>query len=312
MAEQDNYWDGSKWVDGATGNYMVPVDKGGDGIWYTADGQSKFVGGAWVPVSGGAGGTSGAYGSIPGYQWTVDELNRAHQAEQAALDRAANKSLQDSINQLQKELQAGTITDAQFRQAKDLAQRESEFARTLAFNQLQQQQDYELRQAQMEINKAAEIRQERETQARLAANPQDWVAYEFYKRSLGTPEGEETPAMTSPLTGKDYEAAPPAYSDEDIQSLAARLFTPEGAAYNPNLSGEGVFGTTIQSPNALSRREATSLSDVELGMLSGLLRGGIKMGDKRVSIDPTDYFRQSQESWIPTWRESQLQGTQYR
>ena len=335
MAEQDNYWDDARglWIDGATGNYMKPVDRGGDGIWYSPDGKKKFVGGNWTDVvsSNASASTSAGFspqagsdyimqGIMAARETNLENLQAQHNKELSALDNAARSELQNSINSLNADLQAKRITDEQYRQAKNLAQQETEFARSLAQRQLESRQSNEISQAQLEISKAAEMRQERALQANLAANPQDWVAYEFYKRALpkssaggGTAAAPgEGPGALSMLGGGEYEAAPGPTSDEDIQTIASTLFNPKGnTLYNPNIKGEGAFGANIEAPNTISRAEAKGLSAGEMAMIKGLLSAGVKVGDRRISIDPDDFFKQVGDSWIPTWNEIQ-QSTTYK
>lgn len=320
MAAQDNYWDAARglWIDGATGNYMKPTDAGGDGIWYSPDGRNKLVNGQWVPVTASA--TSSGSGFTPqaGYGYdildraqagaeTLERLQGTQQKEIDALNNAARQQLQQADASLQLKLRNMEITSQQYMQAKQLAQQENEFARWLSLNQLQEKHKFEIDRAQTEINRAAEMRQERALQASLAANPQDWVAYEFYKRELGIPQkeaGVSSTAATGDLTtleGNEYEEAPPAYDETAAQSIATKLFNPGGEEYNPNLKGEGVFGTKIESPNTFTRSEALNLSDSEIGMLRGLLKAGVNVGGKRVALDPDDYFQQAGRSWIPTW-----------
>ncbi len=336
MAAKDNYWDPARneWIDGATGNHMKPTDQGGDGLWYSPDNSQKLLNGNWVPATSSSSSGSG-FSPQAGSEYTLAEINNRHDAEQQRLRLASEAQLQQAQGQIQLQLSQGQITSAQAIQARTLAQQESEFARTLAFNQLSQQQSQELQQAQLQITKAAEVRNERTTQANLAANPIDWVAYEFYKRALGAPAGEKgaltTPAGTLPVqsgtpsgvtpiagTGTEpatninaYSAAPPAYGDPAIQSIAANLFNGNSnglsPAYDPGLSGQGVFGTAIKSPNSLSRSAFGSLSNSEMSMLAGLLKAGVNIGGKQVALDPNEYFQQVQNSWIPTFGSSAWQ-----
>lgn len=343
-----NVWNGSVWVDEATGNTYDPAEgvwrdpatgnyQDAQGVWTNAQGQ-KFINGQWVSQGTASASTGGsAYGVVPGYQWIVDQQNRDFEAAQSQINREftaaqndLNRSQQslmaETERKLQLELQAGNLDAQKYLQQRELAQRESEFARDLALRTLEADRQNKLQRAQLQINQAAEIRQERLLQSQLAANPQDLVAYEFYKRNLGTPEawnlaqqwsqqgGTANPTGMAaqsggPLgneqidsTGESYPDAPPAYSDETLQQLAAGLYGGSGKSlYNPGLSGTGVFGAQIESPGAISRSEGLALTDQELGILSSFLRGGIDMGNgRRTSIDPSDYFQQAERGWIPT------------
>lgn len=252
----------------------------------------------------------------------INELQRQTQMDIARLNTESARALEETRSRLQRELQAGTIDAEKFLQAQRLAQQESEFARNLALDQLIADRDNEIKQAQLELQKFSEIRQERELQAQLAANPQDFVAYEFYKRMLGDPtawntaqqfaggemgtssagNGPVTASGEDTIEGGGYPEAPPAYSDESLSTLGSSLFFGnQNQPYNQNLGGTGVFGTPIASPNQLSRAQVAGLSPSELGIMQSFLRGGIDMGGgKRTSIDPEDYFNQSMKSWIPT------------
>lgn len=118
---------------------------------------------------------------------------------------------------------------------------------------------------------------------------------------IGTP-APRPPTANIATAGTPSAQLPPVYSDADYQRLAASFYQPSnpGQLYNPNLSGRGVFGSTIESPGALSRQEFGQLSDSELQQLGAFLQGGININGKRVAVDPTDYYKQVQNSWIPT------------
>lgn len=378
MAEKDNYWDAARgvWVDRATGNYMKPVDAGGDGIWYSPDGKQRYVNGQWVPAPGGygvngntAGGTTtgqatagasnptstssnGGGGSAtnlqlnPGYQYDILERDHAFQADQtrinndfnakeAALNRDFKRQETETNNRLSIELQEGRIDAEKYMQAKELAQNESQFARSLALDTLKADRDFQLRSAE-------EARNERLLRAQLAAKPEDLVAYEYYKRGAGSPEaynmaqqfaqagGTATPGGTGtastsgtgsgqfnpqPLSGQPYQPDNPAYSDATYQNLVSGFYNAGAQTpYNPRLSGTGAFGVKIEGPQSISRREGMSMSKDQMGVLTSFLNAGVDVGGgKRVSIDPNEYFQQVQDSWIPTLAGGTAGGmTQYR
>lgn len=363
-----NVWDegGQQWYDDVNHNVMKPADKGGDGMWHSADGQMVQVNGQWVSASstqyrdavaangltssgggssssssgGGAGAvaagqsasSSTAYNNEPGYGWRLEDMRNAEEQkiqqlnaqldrDVAAINNAARLQLQQADAQAQRDLQAGLITSQQLMQQRQLAQQESEFARQLSLNQLTEQHDFAIKTSQTELARLAEARQERDLQAHLAANPNDFVAYEFYKRGLGGasaqaaqnsgtptptgtvigPTGQPTSGQGDTVNGQGYVTPPPAYDDSSIQQLAASLLGTPGQPWNPQLSGTGVFGTHINAPNQLSRRQAGSLDNSEMGILTSLLSAGIDMGGgRRVAINPQDYFQQAENSWIPT------------
>lgn len=264
----------------------------------------------------------------------IQKLNNDLQREIATINNTARQQLQSTDAALQRELQSGRLASDQYMQQRELAQRESEFARQIALQTRLQTFNEEMGRAELELQRLGELRQERELQAQLAANPNDFVAYEFYKRMLGTPKPWEQAQQVAQgqsnlqggpgtvaegqgnLLGEPYAAAPPAYDDETLSTVASSLFNPQGAGggggYNPNLTGTGVFGSTIEAPNSLSRAEFGSLSDAELGILNSFLRGGIEIDGRRVSVNPEDYFQQVEKSWIPTFKQGNVSLTSYK
>ena len=205
----------------------------------------------------------------------VAECNRASQAESDA--RNAD---------LQRSLQAGQIDADKYLQSQRLIQQESEFSRTLLLNTRAQEHIEKMDTINAELARAQEYREERLLHAQLAASPADTVLYEFFKRGLGTPEELEPggPGGTGvsaagalegfleggeTLSGEDYIAPPPAYSDEALQQLMSDIFgaTP-GAGYNPNLSEVGAFGAEIKSTGDHSRRRFLGMDLYTLGVLS--------------------------------------------
>lgn len=242
----------------------------------------------------------------------VAEIGRASQAESDA--RNAD---------LQRDLQSGRIDAEKYLQNQRLIQQESEYSRTLLLNTRAQEHIEKMDTINAELARAQEYREERLLHAQLAASPADTVLYEFFKRGLGTPEelAGEGPGGTGiqqvadtlgdfledgrTLSGEDYIAPPPAYSDEALQQLMDDIFgvTP-GAGYNPNLSGIGAFGAEIKSPGNISRSQFLGMDPSTLGVLSSFLRGGVQtepgVDASRVSINPEDYFAQLVRSFIPT------------
>lgn len=243
----------------------------------------------------------------------INDLQSSTQKEIAQLNASTQTALAAKDRQLQLDLLNKRITSDQYMQQRELAQRESEFARTIALQTLIADRDYEINQATLRLNELAEYRAERELSARLAANPADFVAYEFFKRASGTPqawsaaqnfaaaEGQGEGITPQTLLGEDYPEAPPAYDDETLQQVASGIFNQDTGAYNPRLSGIGVFGANIPGPQTISRAEGLQLTDAEMGILSSFLRAGVDVGGgKRVALDPGEYFQQVEQSWIPT------------
>lgn len=244
----------------------------------------------------------------------VAEINKSSQAESDARNA-----------ELQKDLQQGRIDAETYLQEQRLIQQEIESARTHALNLRSQEHIEKMDGINAELARAQEYREERLLHAQLAASPADTVLYEFFKRGLGTPEqlAGEGPAGTGvdaqrvadtlggfledggTLSGEDYLAPPPAYSDEALQQLMDDIFgaTP-GAGYNPNLRGTGAFGAEIKSPGNISRSQFLGMDPTTLGILSSFLKAGVQtepgVDESRVSISPEDYFAQLLRSFIPT------------
>ncbi len=121
----------------------------------------------------------------------------------------------------------------------------------------------------------------RVTEAQLAANPADFVAYELYKRSLVeqgfTPEGAIR-------------------SDEEIQDLFnTALSLNEGAS-----AGTGRFGVDIPTTSSISRSELQSFNPTDIDTLSSFLRGGVDTGEGQFQgINPADFFTELEEGLVP-------------
>lgn len=256
---------------------------------------------------------------------------QAEQAKQLKQIEIAAQQQQSIIdNQLKAQLASNQITHEEYMQKQTLAQQQTQFAQNLAQTQLAEQHQNELSKlteqhqnelataefthkkqledAGLVLNQEAEARQERALQASLGANPQDWVSYALYKRGLSAPSvngsgpAPADAAAPTMMNGSPYSAAPAGATDQQAQALATSLFnpgTPPGG-YNPALAGTGAMGTTIQAPNTFTRAESGASSTSDLGMLSGLLKAGVNIGGQQTSIDPTDYFQQAQNSWVPT------------
>lgn len=335
------FWNGTNWEDDQTGEtasqayyeqYIAPQ------VAQQPAPTQSYGGGAVTGAP--AGGGTGL--NIPqGYQYEIQAREHAVQKYISELEASTARDIANINNQaaaelaradreLQLRLQRNEIDAQKYMQMRELKQRESEFARDLALRTLIAERDYELGQAELELGRLAEVRMERELQAKLAANPQDFVAYEMYKRLragqtvsatdpelmeaqnqqswdaaslaaqgnelLGTEQGDTT------LIGQPYDAPPPAYTDETLQQVAQGIQQQAEAAWNPALSGKGVFGSTINAPNMLSRQQANNMSESEMGILTSFLRAGIETepGGPRMALDPQEWFTQAEKSWIPT------------
>lgn len=121
----------------------------------------------------------------------------------------------------------------------------------------------------------------RETELRLATSPIDFVAYETYKRTLAE-EGPIAP-YAAPSSGADIRAM--------VQGITPAT---EGLL--------GKFGVTLPTTTGYTRAGFQDISPGEQQILSSFLRAGVspQKGVTPVSVDPTEYFKEVQESFIPT------------
>lgn len=85
------------------------------------------------------------------------------------------------------------------------------------------------------------------------------------------------------------------HTDEEIQAMIAAMVGTGGASL-----GLGAFGVRVPGTQAISRQEGLKLSPDEMATLNSFLRAGFEAGGQQVSYDPTDYWREVQEGWIPT------------
>jgi len=133
------------------------------------------------------------------------------------------------------------------------------------------------------------------TEAQLAANPADFVAYELYKRSL---------------VEQGFQPEGQVRSDVDIQNLFnTALNLDQGAVPGtalPDASsatgtlGAGQFGVNIPSTQSVSRSELQGLSKTAIDTLSSFLRGGVDTGEGDFQgINPADFFTELEEGLVP-------------
>lgn len=305
----DKYWDEQ---------LQLWINKNGDtydpneGFWRSRD-RTKVYGGVfgdfWQPAPGGYNSAaSQAYGNAPAangssqvfnYGWALLEREQAQQTKIENLKAEHEQNLAKINNAAQEALQSGRITAAESQFVRQLAEsvasRQSQERIAQAQLELDKmreerqagefQQTFGLQERQLALGEKGEARQERALAASLAANPADWITYQNYARQPGNVAGTM--------------GLPPSASDEDIRGVASSLFNPSSAPYNPQLQGTGAFGAKIQAPNTFSRSEVSSLSGSERDMLGGLLKAGVEMGGKKVSVAPDDYWQQVEKSLIP-------------
>jgi hypothetical protein len=238
--------------------------------------------------------------------------DREHDLRMQQIEIAAQNDLESKRHGLELDLLNRRIDAEKYMQNLDLAQRESEFARTLSFNREQFRHQQEVDRLNNELARAQEARLERQLRADLAANPADWIRYQEYMRQVASPEdmtqaasfmGEGAGGPLVGISGEEFPESPTVATDERIRDVVNSFLAPGTTTteYNPQLGGLGYAGATVPSPNQLSRSHLLSLSDTEIGMLTGLLQAGIEMpGGGRVAINPSDWFKQAQQSWIPT------------
>ncbi len=139
----------------------------------------------------------------------------------------------------------------------------------------------EIQRAQIALQEQQAADARRLTEAQLAANPADFVAYELYKRSL---------------IDQGFTPDSAAMSDEDIQEMfAAALQLNEGGS-----AGTGQFGVALPSTQSISRSELLGFSNVDVDILSSFLRGGVDIGGgEAAGIDPSGFFKELEEGLVP-------------
>lgn len=267
---------------------------------------SGAAGAAGAPTGAAPGGGASGYNPQAGYGY--DYLDRIG-AQEELIQNLVNQS-SERIATMQADMQK-EIAKGNNASAERIAKMQNDIAK----------EQNRIQMLNATVNQAAEARMERELQARLAANPNDLVAYEFYKRSLGSPGTLNNGAIPKVKTAgaggvpggvSQYEQAPPAYDDAALGSLAKSLFDGKKlAAWNPNISGEGVFGSEIAPGNTIGRSEFGALSDQEKGIMSSFLNAGINIGGRRVAINPDDYFQGMQNSWIEPLSSGAAGATRY-
>ncbi len=119
------------------------------------------------------------------------------------------------------------------------------------------------------------------TEAQLAANPADFVAYELYRRSL---------------VEQGFTPESAVRSDADIQNL----FTTALSLNEGGSAGTGQFGVNLPSTQSISRSELQGLSRTAVDTLSSFLRGGVDTGEGEFQgINPADYFTELEEGLVP-------------
>lgn len=258
-----------------------------------AGGGQPQVASSQVASNSTAGATNpNAFKPLAGSQSIENELDRS----QETLIRNLMSANSEKVAQIQADV-ALKVSQG------EITQSEGEFVRKYALDQQSQKFAEELGRAQLEISKRQtavqekdQALQERQVGAQLAANPSDWIAYQYYTRQPGYTQ---------------QQGLPPGYSDQQIQDVAQGLFNPGSNQYNPGLQGTGAFGAQIQAPNTFSRSEMVNLSPTQHDMISGLLKAGINTGGSTVPVVPDDYFGQVSRSLIPTLAEGSGKVTQY-
>lgn len=413
-----NVWDPNRnlWVDDQTGNTLQPTEYGGDNIWHNPSGQ-VYVNGQWLQdtrtANGGTAplqlspvgqsqalpvgqpqvtGQTGAFQPVPGSDYLINQQQNSAASQLSTQQAGQASSLANQNNaaaaQLQTQHDQSTMAIAQLTaqvQAETAKGNNASAERIAQLNYQIAQEQNRLQGLQVQINQEAEQRQERQLQANLAANPQDFVAYEYYKRALGNPTalgavsnngGVQAPTAPStgvpnagngntpdPVTGQiptgiptggadnsyyawaatnsgingaasgggvdpsaatpgvaptssqfsgtNYSPAPPAYNDPTLANVANSIQSGGQAQWNPALSGQGAFGSTIDAPNQIGRNTYGSLSPSEQAIMQSFLNAGVQMNGQQVSIDPSDYLAQMQKSWVPTLSGGVGQQTQY-
>lgn len=349
-----NVWNGTHWVDEATGNTYDPNEgvwrdpSTGNwqdpetGLWVNPQGQ-RLVNGVWsngasvggqfntaTPTQAQGTNSGTPFVSNPGWAQSVLDQTNAQQTKVTGMNNQTQLELQRLTNESQQR-----VAQMQAEVQREIAKGNNASAERIAqLNAEIQRESNRIAMYNAETQRMTAEAQRREAEARMAANPNDLVAYEFFKRNLGTPSSvvsaNSRPGGSSQRSGRSAAdalngggagtgaasaAGPdnnPAYSDAALQTLAGSLFSGGNPnSWNPGLSGTGVFGAQIAAPNSMGRAAAMGLTEQQRGILNSFLSGGININGRRVAINPQDWWDDVQKSWIPTLQEGAAGATQY-
>jgi len=90
------------------------------------------------------------------------------------------------------------------------------------------------------------------------------------------------------------------HTDEEMAAWLASSIQGWPSLYNPNLRGEGQFGSQIPGPQEMSRRTYYSMDPSQQSRLTSFLEAGLKMPSGAMSQGiAEDWLRQMSRSWIP-------------
>ena len=142
------------------------------------------------------------------------------------------------------------------------------------------------RQLRRELAQAENQLRARETELRLATSPVDFVAYEKFRRQLQA-EGPVAP----------YK---PPSTDAELQAMMADI-TGREEQLEPAQRLLGEFGVTVPTAQGYTRAGFQEISPAEQAILSSFLKAGLTTSTgASAAIDPEEYFRKIQESFVPT------------
>lgn len=246
------------------------------GVWQNANGQS-YINGQWVtqgqqqaqpqtanPLAQ-AVQQNGAFQSVPGSDYLLNQQQNTAQYQTSQMNNQSSQQIEQM-----KEQSAQTISGLQSQVQEEIAKGNNASAERIAqlnYQISQEQNNIALMNAQ--TNQANQAMQERQLQANLAANPQDFVAYEYYKRALGNP---------STLSAVSAQGGVPAPADPTVAPLGSPV-TSNSGAYWSNGSNEGSVssdgkwiiqnGAVVANPNSSASQVATPGSAPTGQMLNG-------------------------------------------
>lgn len=269
-----NIWDPQRnvWVDDQTGNTFDP----NVGVWQSPQGM-QYVNGQWVqpgqqqaqpqtanPLAQ-AVQQNGAFQSVPGSDYLLNQQQNTAQYQTSQMNNQSSQQIEQM-----REQSAQTISGLQSQVQEEIAKGNNASAERIAqlnYQISQEQNNIALMNAQ--TNQANQAMQERQLQANLAANPQDFVAYEYYKRALGNP---------STLSAVSARGGVPAPADPTAASSGSPV-TSNSGAYWSNGSNEGSVssdgkwiiqnGAVVANPNSSASQVATPGSAPTGQMLNG-------------------------------------------
>lgn len=249
-----------------------------------------------VYVQPGLGATQWAEEQAQSYK--VSQLQYQTALDIANINASADRYVAEMRAAVDRELAAGNIDSARAVAQMQIASAEAMQAKQLALDRLMSDRNYEIAQAQVELQQQQLQQQVNEYKAELAANPADWLTYQAFLGGGELPRGASATATQQAPAG-------------DIAS-AAEALTAGGAQplYNPALGGVGVGGAQVPGPQEVPHQVLASMTPTEQEMFIGFLKSGIEVAPGQyVAINPEDWLQQASQGFVPGLAETSFAPT---